>query len=310
MKKKPGLTSLDQWEFIGLESLAMQNAAKNLIKHQRTETSSLLEKQQVAREELEKNLKERYGLLPLKNTIEKNDHRDTLSDWQKSERHEMNARHIHQIKEVENSQDPERKAEAIIKGEALDNSKIDYAHAELTLEHHHRDKIQDLQDEQHERISELSMLHKDGIISNNIFHEHLDKLLHDNKENVAALATAHENNIEAAYQSSQPIHTANEITNSAHDRFERVSENLKDLENYINDLSNGKGNENSNKLSENYEYAPEDLRDAQIFNTPAGAIVAMPSQELEEELEAETNIQAQFENATIMSKSPSQGIER
>ncbi|MGH1404348.1 MAG: hypothetical protein ACRBDL_08890 [Alphaproteobacteria bacterium] len=305
MRRKPGLTSLDQWEFIGLESLAMQNAVKILNKHQKAEREDLLEKHNSARGDLEKNLKSKYGKYGHKEKKEK--HRLTLNGREKSSRLAMDKRHVDQHRELENSQDPVTKAYAIIKGENLNNAKTDYLRAELMLDQHHRDQTKTLHDQEQIQIKELSKMHKDGVISNQSFHYSLGKLMEASRDQTDIFTKDHEQNVENVYKSSQPIHTANEITNPIDDRFERVSENFKDLENYISALSR---KDSASTLSDEYENAPDELGIAEIHHTELGAVVAMPSQDLDDFPERKSILKAQFENSTIMSKSTSQGMER
>ncbi len=91
---------------IDVENLSSSGAHKLLASHQIREWEELMNEQELARQELEHQLIEKYGWQSLDNFHEKSELRSLLASWHDSDRVGLNVKHLYQTRSLRLSNNP------------------------------------------------------------------------------------------------------------------------------------------------------------------------------------------------------------
>ncbi len=280
-KRKPGLRSIDEWEFDGLETLAMRDAAENrLYLHQKEEREQLI--QSHSKDQAKANEESLPDLL----------------DNHRKERIDLKFNHQYQTYLVEISNDPHQSVNDILERTNPNRPELEGIIATQKLDQNFRDQVSAIQMQQFDELAQITNLHKDKVISTQAFHQMLDAFTQEKQETFRSMQRQHSDNLKSIKKSDKPLETAQVAIN-------RSQENIPAMLNSLHEENHGKW------LGDIHSGVPEALKDARYYDTPAGSILAMPTQDYELPEQAQDfNLADQFENAQAMSSDQDLEMDR
>ncbi len=337
-KRKPGMSSLEEWEFTGMEINAMQEALKSQsqiremgsrnaasfdtekpgltgfedeadISTKEQTYDFLTAQDRLSRHhEAEKADLERTHQAMIDQAVEFKYSDEKYKDIQEQQMEEFNALLHSQEQESEllySANDPHQMVTSILDGESYDHTEFEASTATQKLEEqfreqmqatqkldeNYRERMQATQLQQLDDLRHINTLHQDKLLSDEGLHQTLDAFVEEKKSEIQTLHQEHENNLRSLSASPHPDMDAKEM-------FQAYQHKTPDRSDDIAQEKHGEW------LGDIHDSLPEAMKDARYFDTPAGAILAMPTQDYE------INLTEHFENAQAMSNDNDLSMDR